>query len=44
MKTGAVTKLEKRTKSPPHPHPPKKIDDDIISENCDVIVIFQIYS
>ena len=43
MKTGAVTKLEKRNKSTPHP-PQKKIDDDIISENCDVIVIFQIYS
>ena len=31
-----VTKLDKRNKTL------KKIDDDIISENCDVIVIFPI--
>ena len=38
VKLGPVTKLYKRsdTKS-------KKIDDDVMSTNCDVIVIFQIY-
>ena len=38
MKLGTVTKIDKRntTKS-------KKIDDDFISENCDVIVNFPIY-
>ena len=38
MKLGTVTKIDKRntTKS-------KKIDDDFISENCDVIANFPIY-
>ena len=38
MKLGPVTKLDKRNKTKP-----KKIDDDLISANCDVIVIFLIY-
>ena len=38
MKLGPVTKLDKRNKPKP-----KKIDDDLISANCDVIVIFLIY-
>ena len=38
MKLGAVTKLDKKNKTAP-----KKFDDDVMSENCDVIVIFQIY-
>ena len=38
MKLGPITKLDKRksTRS-------KKFDNDIISENCDVIIIFSIY-
>ena len=38
MKLGPVTKLDKRSKTTS-----KKIDDDVISANCDVIVIFSIY-
>ena len=38
MKLGPVTKLDKRNKTTS-----KKIDDDVISENCDVIVIFRIF-
>ena len=38
MKLGPVTKLDKRNKAMS-----KKNDDDAISENCDAIVIFQIY-
>ena len=34
MKLGPVTKLDKGN---------KKIDDDVMSTNCDVIVIFPIY-
>ena len=37
MKLGPITKLDKRNKATP-----KKIDNDVISENCDVIVIFLI--
>ena len=36
MKLGPVTKLRKRNKATS-----KKIDDDVMSENCDVIVIFR---
>ena len=39
MKHGPVTKLDKRNKTMS-----KKIDDGVLSENCDVIVIFQIYA
>ena len=39
MKLGPVTKLDKRNKTTS-----KKFDDDVMSENCDVIVIFPIYS
>ena len=39
MKLGQVTKLNKRNKTTS-----KKIDDDAMSENCDVIAIFLIYS
>ena len=39
MKLGPVAKIEKRNKTTP-----KKIDDDVMSKNCDVIVIFSIYS
>ena len=35
-KLGPVTKLDKRNKTKS-----KKFDDDVISENCDVTVIFQ---
>ena len=35
MKLGAVTKLNKRNKTTS-----KKCDDDVMSENCNVIVIF----
>ena len=35
MKLGPVTKLDKRNKTTS-----KKFDNDIMSENCDVIVIF----
>ena len=38
MKLGPVTKINKI-----HKIRLKKIDDDIISTNCDVIVIFPIY-
>ena len=38
MKLGPVTKLDKRNKTTS-----KKIDDDVMSENCDVIAIFPIY-
>ena len=38
MKLGPVTKLDKRNKTTS-----KKIDDDVMSENCDVIVIFRIF-
>ena len=38
MKTTAVTKLDKRKKLIF-----KKINDDVVSGNCDVIVIFLIY-
>ena len=38
MKLGPVPKLDRRNKTTS-----KKIDDDIMSEYCDVIVIFQIF-
>ena len=38
MKLGPVTKIDKRNKTTS-----KKFDDDVMSENCDVIVIFPIY-
>ena len=38
MKLGPVTKLDKRNKTTS-----KKFDDDVMSENCDVIAIFPIY-
>ena len=38
MKLGPVTKLDKRNKTTS-----KKFDKDVISANCDVIVIFPIY-
>ena len=38
MKLGPVTKLDKRNKTTS-----KKIDDDNMSANCDVIFIFPIY-
>ena len=38
MKLGPVTKLDKRNRSPS-----KKIYDDVIPVNCDVIVIFPIF-
>ena len=38
MKLGPVTKLDKRNRTRS-----KKIDDDVMSENCDVIVIFWIF-
>ena len=38
MKLGSVTKLDKRNKKPS-----KKCDNDFMSANCDVIVIFTIY-
>ena len=37
MKLGPVTKLDKRKKNV------KKIDDEVMSKNCDIIVIFLIY-
>ena len=37
MKLGPVPKLDKRNKAS------KKFDDEVMSENCDVIVIFQIF-
>ena len=39
MKLGPVTKLDKRDKTLKK----KKKDDDVMSETCDVIVIFQMY-
>ena len=38
MKLGPVTKLDKRNKTTS-----KKIDNDVISKNCDVVIIFPIY-
>ena len=38
MKLGPVTKLDKRNKKAS-----KKIDDSVMSTNCDVIIIFPIY-
>ena len=38
MKLGPVAKLDKRNKTTS-----KKFDDDVMSKNCDVIVIFPIY-
>ena len=38
MKPGPVTKLDKRNKTTL-----KNIDDDVMSENCNVIAIFSIY-
>ena len=38
MKLGPVTKLDKRNKTTS-----KNFEDEVISENCDVIVIFPIY-
>ena len=38
MKIGPVTKLDKRNKTTS-----KKPDDDVMSENCDVIDIFRIF-
>ena len=37
MKLGPVTKLSKRNKTKS-----KKFDDDVMSANCDIIVIFPI--
>ena len=38
MKLGEVTKIYKRNKTTS-----RKIDDDVMSENCDAIVFFPIY-
>ena len=38
MKLEPVTKLNKRNKAMP-----KKLGDDVMSSNCDLIVIFVIY-
>ena len=38
MKVGPLTKLDERNKANS-----KKFDDGVMSENCDVIVIFQIF-
>ena len=38
MKLGPVTKLDKRNKTTS-----KKFDDNVMLENCNVIVIFSIY-
>ena len=38
MKLGSVTKLDKRNKTKLK----KKNDDDVMSQNCDVIAIFSI--
>ena len=35
MKLGPITKIDKRNKTTS-----KKFNDDVMSENCDVIVIF----
>ena len=37
MKLGPVTKIDKKNKTTS-----KKIDDNVMSENCDVFVIFRI--
>ena len=39
MKLGLVTKLDKKNKTTS-----KTFDDDVMSKNCDVIVIFRIFS
>ena len=39
MKLGPVTRLDKTNKTTS-----KNFDDDVMSANCDVIVIFSIYS
>ena len=39
MELGPLTKLHKRKSTIP-----KTIDNDVISENCDIIIIFLIYS
>ena len=39
MKFGPVFKLDKRNKTVPK----KKIENDVMLANCDVIVIFPIY-
>ena len=38
LKLGPVSKLDKRNKTTS-----KKFDDDVMSANCNVILIFQIY-
>ena len=38
MKLGPVTKLDKTNKTTS-----KKFDDDVMSKNCDIIIIFPIY-
>ena len=38
MKLGSGTKIDKRNKTTS-----KNVDDDVMSVNCDVIVIFPIY-
>ena len=38
MKLRPVTKLDKRNRTML-----KKINDDVISENCDIIIIFPVY-
>ena len=38
LKLGPVSKLDKRNKTTS-----KKIDDDVMSANCNIILIFQIY-
>ena len=38
MKFGPVTKLDKRNKTTS-----KNFDDDVMSTNCDVVVIFPVY-
>ena len=38
MKLGPLTKFDKRSKTTS-----KKFDDDVMSENCDLIDIFPIY-
>ena len=43
MKLEPVTKFDKRKKTTSKKKKKKKIDDDIMSENFDAIVIFQIY-
>ena len=39
MKLGPVNKIDKKNKTTS-----KKIDNDILSENCNVIAIFPVYS